>query len=139
MFLEIKQKIKKRFLFSLRCGCGHIAILTPKHTIIYIPTYCNWGRIPGSPGVIGVIGVAGPIIWWIFSDRSVIGTIGDIRLCYLKKNGKGFNECRASKHFFFFLWTNKQNDSYRCLWLDHTLWCCVTRLIAVYWFYWRLH
>lgn len=44
--------------------------------------------MPGSaePGVIGVIGVAGPIIWWTltlgkFSERSVIGTMGDIRLC----------------------------------------------------------
>lgn len=51
-------------------------------------TYCNWGTIPGSadPGVIGVIGVAGPIVWWmftlpIFSVRSVIGAIGDMRLC----------------------------------------------------------
>lgn len=63
-------------------------------TRLSMGNYCSWGKIAGSdePGVIGVIGVCGPINWWIFTlgkfslARSVIGTIGDIRLCCINEN-----------------------------------------------------
>lgn len=96
-------------------------------------TYCNWGTIPGSadPGVIGVIGVAGPIVWWmftlpIFSVRSVIGAIGDMRLCcWIQIN------VEIVSHL-------NRIGTYRCLWLHHALWR-KTGVISVHLFCWGRH